>query len=74
MNRYKSRDFYDYFFLLSGNNPLVREKETLMKVLRLLREIKVNFRPELREFLPHGHAMHLKNFKKLLEQKIRDIL
>lgn len=68
--RHKPRDFYDYFFLLSGNYPLVKEKENLMRVLKLLKETDINFRSELREFLPASHVMHLRDFKKLLEQKI----
>lgn len=70
INRYKPRDFYDYFFLLSGNYPIVKEKENLAQALKLLRESKINFRGELREFLPASHMMHLRDFKKVLEQKI----
>jgi len=69
-NRRKPRDFYDYFFLLSGNYPVVKEKENLEKTLKLFKETKIDFRSELREFLPHSHTMHLRNFKKILEQKI----
>ncbi len=70
MARHKPRDFYDYFFLLSGNYPIVKEKENLSQALKLLRESKVDFKRELREFLPVGHLMHLQDFKKVLEQKI----
>lgn len=70
LNRYKPRDFYDYFFLLSGNYPLVKEKETLTKVFKLLQNSKINFRNELRKFLPASQVMHLRDFKKILEQKI----
>ncbi|MBI2410646.1 MAG: nucleotidyl transferase AbiEii/AbiGii toxin family protein [Candidatus Kerfeldbacteria bacterium] len=70
INRHKPRDFYDYFFLLSGNYPLVKEKKNLTIVQQLLDETKINFRSELREFLPASHSMHLRDFKKVLEQKI----
>lgn len=70
MNRHKPRDFYDYFFLLSGNYPIVKEKENLIRALKLLKESKIDFRRELREFLPASHLMHLRDFKKILEQKI----
>jgi len=73
-NRKKPRDFYDYFFLLSGNYPLVKEKENLKAVFNLIKETKIDFRGELREFLPHSHAMHLRDFKKILEQKILTFL
>lgn len=68
--RQKPRDFYDYFFLLSGNHPAAKKKINLISVLKLLRESKINFRNELREFLPASQAMHLKDFKKALERKI----
>lgn len=74
LNRHKPRDFYDYFYLLSGNYPLVKEKENLMKVLKLLEETKIDFRRELRRFLPASHAMHLRDFKKILKGKIKTYL
>ena len=68
--RRKPRDFYDYFFLLSGGYPAARTKENLKKVLKLLRQENINFQMELRKFLPVSHTMHLRNFKKVLEEKI----
>jgi len=70
MARHKPRDFYDYYFLLSGNYPVVKEKENLTQTLKLLKNSKINFRNELREFLPASHVMQLRDFKKTLEQKI----
>lgn len=70
INRHKPRDFYDYFFLLSGNYPIVKEKENLTRVLVLIRGSKIDFRRELQRFLPASHAMYLKDLKKMLEQKI----
>ena len=74
MDRHKPRDFYDYWFLLSGNHPIVKEKENLTRVLALLKESKLDFRRELREFLPASHLMHLRDFKKTLESKILSFL
>lgn len=68
--RQKPRDFYDCFFLLCGDYPQVREKKTLASVLKLLRKSKINFRTEFKKFLPASHAMHLRDFKKILEEKI----
>ena len=68
--RHKPRDFYDYFFLLSGDYPAARTKENLKKVLKLLRKENTNFQAELKKFLPASHTMHLRDFKKILEEKI----
>src|SRR3989339_559617 len=74
LTRQKPRDFYDYYYLLSNNYPQVKEKENLQKVLELLKTSKINFRSELRKFLPISHYLHLKNFKEVLEQKIKNFL
>ena len=71
LGRHKPRDFYDYFFLLSGNYPEAKEKQNLTQVLKLLQDTKINFRNELRQFLPASHAMHLKDFHKILMDKIK---
>jgi predicted nucleotidyltransferase component of viral defense system len=71
MARHKPRDFYDYFFLLSGNYPEAKEKKNLTQVLRLLQDTKINFRNELRQLLPASHAMHLRDFKETLADKIK---
>jgi predicted nucleotidyltransferase component of viral defense system len=71
--RHKPRDFYDYYFLLSGDYPLVREPKYVTAVQKLLRESKLDFRRELRQFLPASHAMHLRDFRKVLEQKLENV-
>ncbi len=71
--RHKPRDFYDYYFLLSGDYPLVREPKYVAAVQKLLRESKLDFRRELRQFLPASHAMHLRDFRKVLEQKLENV-
>ena len=74
LDRQKPRDFYDYFFLLSGNHPATKKEETLKAVLKLLGKTKINFKGELKRFLPKSHVTHLNNFKKILEQKIKSFL
>ena len=73
-SRRKPRDFYDYYFLLSGNYPLVKNRKNLEMALKLVKSSKVNFRTELKKFLPASHAMHLRSFNKVLEQKILSYL
>ena len=69
-DRHKPRDFYDYFFLLSGDYHSARTKENLKQALKLLQKETVNFQAELKKFLPASQAMHLRDFKNVLEQKI----
>lgn len=69
-SRKKPRDFFDYFFLLSGNYPIVKEKDNLQKVMNLIEEEDINFRSELKKFLPASHTTYLKDFKRILENKI----
>ena len=73
-DRHKPRDFYDYFFFLSGDYPVARTKENLKNVLKLLRQDNANFQTELKKFLPASQSMHLRDFKKILEQKILSYL
>ena len=74
VDRHKPRDFYDYFFLLSGDYPAARTKDNLKKVLKLLQKETTNFQAELKKFLPASQAMHLREFKKILEEKISKYL
>lgn len=68
--RQKPRDFYDYYFLLSGNYPLVKDKKTLSTVLKLLKGVKINFRTELKKFLPKSHWLIIRDFPATLEREI----
>ncbi len=68
--RSKPRDFYDFFFLLSGNYPQVREKHVLVAVRKLVLSSHINFHSELRKFLPAGQARQMRGFKKILLDKI----
>lgn len=74
VNRRKPRDFYDFFYLLSGNYPIVKEKENLKIVLKLLQDTKIDFRQELKQFLPASHSLHLRGFKNVLIVKIKQYL
>ena len=75
LNRHKPRDFYDYFFLLSsGKYPMVRERSTMEQVIKLLDESRIDFRGELKEFLPASHGLMMKDFKATLKQKTEQFL
>ena len=57
------------FFFYPEITPRSEDKENL-KVQKLLRQEDINFQTELKKFLPASHATHLRDFKKILEQKI----
>lgn len=71
-DRQKPRDFFDYYFLLSGNYDIAKNKDNLKKILNLLENTKMDFRGELRRFLPVSQARHMKDFKKILVDKINN--
>ena len=73
-NRKKPRDFYDYYFLLVGNYPLIKESKNLKKVQEMLQDSEINFRAELKKMLPASHQFVLKDFKKNLTQEIKKYL
>ena len=65
-----NRKIKDELIFLSGDYPAARTKENLKKVLKLLQKETTNFQAELKKFLPASQAMHLRDFKKILERKI----
>lgn len=74
LDRKKPRDFFDYYFLLSGNYAIAKNKNNLQKVLILLEKSKIDFRNELRRFLPVSQARHMKDFRKILIDKINNYI
>jgi len=73
-SRKKPRDFYDYYFLLTGNYSLVKETKNLKKVLELLKSSEINFKAELKKLLPASHVMIPRDFKKILTKEIKKYL
>lgn len=73
-NRKKPRDFYDFYFLLSGNFPVVKENRNLKMVLKLLQDSDINFKTELKKLLPISHRMILKDFKSNLIREIEKFI
>jgi len=70
LDRKKPRDFFDYYYLLSGNYTITKNKNNLQTILVLLEKSKIDFRNELRRFLPASQARHMKDFRKILIDKI----
>lgn len=69
--RKKPRDFYDLYFILRSNLLPVGKKVILPEILKILKQIDINFEKELKEFLPKTHWMIIKDFKQTLEREIQ---
>lgn len=69
--RQKPRDFYDVYFILRANLLAVGQRVILKQVLIKLRETKIDFKAELKLFLPKDHWGMIKDFKVALEREIK---
>lgn len=74
LDRQKPRDFFDYYYLLSGHYAIAKDKSDLEAVLSVLEKSKLDFRHELRRFLPVSQARHMKDFQKILIDKINNYI
>jgi predicted nucleotidyltransferase component of viral defense system len=74
LDRQKPRDFFDYYFLLSGNYATAKDKINLQSVLTLLEKSEMDFRYELRRFLPVSQARNMKDFKDILIDRINNYI
>lgn len=68
--RKKARDFYDLYFILRKQLPIVDKNTVLPKTLDALRASEINFEVELKEFLPRSHWAVIRDFKNILEREI----
>lgn len=69
--RQKPRDFYDLYFILRANLLPPRKKNILPKILKTIKESKISFEKELKQFLPKSHWAIIKNFKSALGREIQ---
>jgi predicted nucleotidyltransferase component of viral defense system len=71
LTRKKARDFYDLYFLLRGNLILPGERHALPPTLETVRNTKIDFERELKEFLPKSHWAIIRGFPSTLEREIQ---
>lgn len=71
LDRSKPRDWYDLYFFLRQGMLTPKQKKILPEILSKLEKIKMDFRKELKEFLPYSHQMIIKNFKNILSTEIK---
>jgi len=70
MSRSKPRDWYDLYFFLHSQMLNNKQKHQLPKILQKLKRTEINFKKELKEFLPRSHHLILKDFKSILIREI----
>ncbi len=70
LGRKKPRDFYDLYFILRSRMLPPEKKDFLLQVLKNLREAKINFGVELKQFLPKTHWVIIRDFKQTLKREI----
>ena len=74
LSRRKARDFYDLYFILRANLLPVQRKSVLSQVMEIIRESKIDFEKELKEFLPRSHWAIIREFPTPLEREIERFL
>ncbi len=66
LSRNKPRDWYDLYFFLHNQMLNNKQKNQLPQILQELKRTEIDFKKDLKEFLPRSHQMILKDFKNIL--------
>jgi len=70
LSRSKPRDWYDLYFFLHNKMLVPTQKNLFPEILAKLKKTKMDFKKELKEFLPHSHQPIIKDFKNILITEI----
>ncbi|MFH1198835.1 MAG: nucleotidyl transferase AbiEii/AbiGii toxin family protein [Candidatus Omnitrophota bacterium] len=74
LTRSKARDFYDLYFILrsrmSFKESFIRDKQLKAKILKVIKSGKIDFKRELKAFLPINQHIIIKGFPKALVTEI----
>ena len=74
LTRAKARDFYDLYFILRGRmafkEAFIQDKQLKTKILCIVKSGKLDFKRELKAFLPVNQHMIIKGFPKTLVVEI----
>ena len=74
LTRGKSRDFYDLYFILRGRmafkEAFIQDKQLKAKILKVVKSGKLDFKLELKAFLPVNQHIIIKGFPKILVAEI----
>jgi len=74
LTRAKARDWYDLYFFLHSRALDAKHKKLLPEILEKLKRSRINFKKELKIFLPRSHQIILKNFKSNLIREIKKLI
>jgi predicted nucleotidyltransferase component of viral defense system len=70
LSRKKARDFYDLYFLLRANLLPPGQRGALPRALETVRNSRINFEQELKEFLPKSQWAIIRSFPTILEREL----
>ncbi|MDD3906385.1 MAG: nucleotidyl transferase AbiEii/AbiGii toxin family protein [Candidatus Omnitrophica bacterium] len=74
LTRGKARDFYDLYFILRSRmafkEAFIQDKQLKSKIIEAIKSRQLNFRSELKTFLPISQHMVIKGFPKTLLAEI----
>lgn len=74
LTRRKARDFYDLYFILRANLLPPERRHLLAQTLATLRESRIEYGKELKEFLPRSQWAIIRGFPATLEMEIQRFL
>jgi predicted nucleotidyltransferase component of viral defense system len=75
LSRHKPRDYYDLYFMLRHRElSQYVDKKKLHLVASSLAATKINFKQELKAFLPASHQLLLKDFQKTLGRELGKVI
>jgi len=74
LSRRKARDFYDLYFILRANLLPAQRRDVLSPAVETLRQSRIDFEKELKEFLPKSHWAIIRDFPAILEREIERFL
>lgn len=72
--RTKARDWYDIYFFIRSRMLEAEHKKLLPEILEKLERSKIDFKKELKNFLPRSYQMLLKDFKSTLIREIKRVI
>jgi predicted nucleotidyltransferase component of viral defense system len=74
LSRKKARDFYDLYFILRANLLPAQRRDVLRQALQTLRQSRIDFEKELKQFLPKSHWALIRDFPASLEREFERFL